>query len=256
MPGRLCQYILLLHRGLLRCCAMSLSEGENVASMRKPYRKSDEVFDIELLEDKNPLNIFKEWFSEARGDVKIAEPNAMALATSTLDGKPSVRMVLLKGFDDDGFKFFTHYKSRKGQELEVNPEAYLLFYWPSLERQVRIEGKVEKLSDKESEDYFKTRPRPSQISCAASNQSQPIASKTELENRRKTAETLLANKPVEKPKYWGGYLFKPRSYEFWQGQTTRFHDRIQIKRIDPDDEIDESITKPAGNGWYYERLCP
>ncbi|ESO09915.1 hypothetical protein HELRODRAFT_73175 [Helobdella robusta] len=224
--------------------------------MRRPYKNKNSTFDIENVLKKDPFDIFCNWFSEACEDENVIEPNAMALATSSKQGIPTVRMVLLKGYDDKGFTFFTNYKSRKGTDLESNPEAHLLFYWPSLHRQIRIGGSVSKLSEIESAEYFKFRPRASQISCYVSEQSQPVSGKNELEERRMHAEQLFENKEVEKPEFWGGYILTPRNFEFWQGQTDRFHDRVYFRKLLQDEDASNNCIKKAENGWVYEILCP
>jgi pyridoxamine-phosphate oxidase len=156
----------------------------------------------------------------------------MTLATATSDGRPSARIVLLKGFNDDGFVFFTNYLSRKGKEIAKNPLGSLLFYWISLERQVRIEGTIEKVSREESEKYFQSRPRASQLGAIASPQSQEIADRVVLETKFNEAEIQYADKDIPKPSYWGGYILKPRLIEFWQGRGSRLHDRILYKKVD------------------------
>lgn len=179
----------------------------------------------------SPIKQFNKWFNEAL-DAKIAEPNAMTLATATPDGRPSARIVLLKGFDDSGFAFYTNYLSRKGKELAKNPNAAVVFHWIELERQVRIEGTIEKLSKEQSDQYFHSRPKLSQIGALASPQSQEIADRAELENKMGELEAEYADKEVPKPSYWGGYILKPRLIEFWQGRRSRLHDRIVYKKVD------------------------
>jgi len=179
----------------------------------------------------NPIKQFDIWFNEAL-EAKIHEPNAMTLATATSDGRPSARIVLLKGFDANGFAFYTNYLSRKGKELTKNPNAAIVFFWGELERQVRIEGTIEKLSKEQSERYFHSRPKLSQIGALASPQSQEIAGRDELETKMAQLEGEYADKEVPKPSYWGGYILKPRLIEFWQGRNSRLHDRIVFKKID------------------------
>ena len=173
---------------------------------------------------QNPIVLVKQWLEEAS---MVPLSNAMALATSSRTGVPSVRMVLLKHVDEKGFVFFTNYNSRKGKELSGNPHVSLLFWWGSLERQIRIEGSVEKISAEESEEYFRTRPRESQISAVVSPQSETVASREVLETMAADLSMRYADQPVPRPAHWGGYLVKPKAIEFWQGREGRLHDRIQ-----------------------------
>ena len=166
----------------------------------------------------------------------------MALATATPDGRPSVRMVLLKGADERGFAFFTNYESRKGGELAANPHAALLFHWWPLGRQVRVEGRVERISDEESEAYFDTRPLPSRLAAWASPQSRPLADRAELERLYAEAAARFPGDDVPLPPHWGGYRVVPDAYEFWQHGDDRLHDRIRYER--------------DGDGWKRERLAP
>lgn len=230
----------------------------NLADMRKPYNGIDEQFGVKDLISKEPFGNFKHWLEQACNCSSIFEPNAMAVATATPDGKPSVRMVLLKGYDSSGFKFFTNYGSRKGRELSENPHASLMFYWEPLKKMIRIDGTVEKLSEDEAVTYFHLRPRASQFSACVSNQSNVVASLEVLETecqelmKQYSDETQL----IPKPESWGGYCVRPTTVEFWQGQTDRLHDRIVFRRPHPDEVLDPAVTAQGDDGWVYERLCP
>jgi pyridoxamine 5'-phosphate oxidase len=190
--------------------------------------------------DSDPLRQFGRWFEEA-ADVTRA-PEAAAVATATPEGAPSVRMVLLKRFDEDGFVFHTNYGSRKGLELDANPRAALLLYWDPLGRQVRIEGPAERVSAAETELYFRTRPRGGQVGAHVSHQSRPIGSREELDARQAELERDLDGREVPVPEWWGGYRVRPEVYEFWQHRDDRLHDRLRYRR--------------AGGGWTVERLQP
>src|SRR5471030_1127512 len=180
----------------------------------------------------DPVKQFEAWFNEAI-EAKMPEPNAMTLATATHDGRPSARIVLLKGIYENGFVFYTNYLSRKGKEITKNPLGALTFFWGSLERQVRIEGTIEKLSKEDSEKYFKVRPRNSQLGAVASPQSQEIPSRDVVEKKwEELVEEYGEDKEIPKPSFWGGYVLKPRYVEFWQGRRSRLHDRIVYKKID------------------------
>lgn len=185
-----------------------------------------EPLNIETM-NTNPLIVFQEWFDEAYKYFG-AETNAMSLATADAQGHPAVRIVLLKGVTDDGFIFYTNYESRKGQHLTANPRAALLFYWPGLDRQVRIEGQVSKISAERSDAYFDSRPIGSQISAAASPQSQKIT----LEQLQEDRSKLDHGTSVDRPVHWGGYEVKGEYFEFWNGRESRFHDRIIYERND------------------------
>jgi pyridoxamine 5'-phosphate oxidase len=192
--------------------------------------------------DRDPLKLFQRWLDEARAlGIHLAE--AMTLATSTTSGKPSARLVLLKQADERGFVFFTNYQSMKARELDANPQAALVFYWPQLERQVRVEGKVERVSADESDAYFKTRPRESQIGALASPQSEVVASREVLQQRVDELEKLYEGREVDRPAHWGGYRLQPERIEFWKGRPGRLHDRISYER-----QRDES--------WAISRLAP
>ena len=191
--------------------------------------------------DRDPIKQFQLWFNDAIA-AKLPLPEAMTLATATPDGKPSARMVLLKQVDVDGFVFFTNYKSAKAEQLDANPYAALVFYWSQLDRQVRVEGSVVKTSAQESSDYFKTRPRESQIGAWASAQSQAISSREALEQRAQELETLYCDRDIDCPEHWGGYRLKPERIEFWKSRIGRLHDRILYQR--------------SATGWSITRLAP
>jgi pyridoxamine 5'-phosphate oxidase len=192
--------------------------------------------------DRDPLVQFRAWLDEARA-AGVFEPEAAALATATPDGAPSARMVLLKGFDERGFRFFTSYESRKGAELDANPRAALLFHWKELGRQVRIEGPVERLPRDESAEYARTRSRSSRLSALASPQSRVVGSRAELEELVADADGRYPGEDVPLPGHWGGYLLRPRVYELWQHRAHRLHDRLRYR--------------PQGSaGWVVERLGP
>ena len=196
----------------------------------------------ENLVNPNPIKQFEEWF-QAAIDAKLPLPEAMSLATVNREGKPSARMVLLKHVDQSGFVFFTNYRSSKAKELETNANAALVFFWPQLERQVRVEGTVTKTSAEESQEYFASRPRGSQIGAWASPQSQVIATRAELEQRQAELEELYRGREVEWPEHWGGFCLRPDRIEFWKGRSDRLHDRLLYER-----QPDES--------WSIKRLAP
>ena len=191
--------------------------------------------------NKNPIKQFEQWFAAAV-ESQIYEPNVMTLATADKTGKPNARIVLLKGFDENGFSFYTNYLSEKAKEIKKNPQACLVFFWAELERQVRIEGKIEKLSKEASEKYFHSRPIGSQIGAIVSPQSQVITDRKNLELKVAELTETYQNKTIPKPAHWGGYIVKPTAIEFWQGRSNRLHDRIKYELI---------------NGkWQTSRLAP
>jgi len=211
----------------------------SLAELRKNYSLgSMDVADV----DRNPFRQFDAWFAQAV-DAKLPEPNTMTLATVDSRGRPSARIVLIKGVDERGFMFFTNYESRKGRELADNPHASLLFYWIELERQVRIEGTVVKASPAESDQYYESRPLGSRIGAWASEQSQAIESRTVLESREKEISAKYGEHPP-RPPHWGGYRLIPDAIEFWQGRPSRLHDRLLYTRA------------VEGGDWQIARLSP
>ncbi|XP_042211823.1 pyridoxine/pyridoxamine 5'-phosphate oxidase-like isoform X2 [Homarus americanus] len=236
----------------------------DIGGMRKPYKGKNEAFTEDDLVAKEPIAQFASWFDEACHTPGIIEANAMCIATATKCGKPSARMVLLKGYGKDGFRFFTNYGSRKGKELTENPYASLVFYWSyngednTWARQVRVEGRVEKLGEDVSKEYFHSRPRSSQIGACLSPQSQVICGRHVLteKDEQLNEEYKDETKLIPKPECWGGFRVVPETIEFWQGQTTRIHDRICFRKPATDEVIDESLTKQGDDGWLYERLAP
>jgi pyridoxamine 5'-phosphate oxidase len=210
----------------------------SIADLRREYARAR--LD-ESMVSPDPLVEFARWFDEAV-KAKVVEPEAMTLATATPEGAPSARMVLLRGFDERGFVFYTDYRSQKGAELERNPRAALVFHWPELERQIRITGQVTQTAREESETYFQTRPRGSRIGAWASHQSKALASRRQLEERVAELESKYRGQEVPLPPYWGGLRLTPVAVEFWQGRENRLHDRIRYLREE--------------SGWRIERLSP
>jgi pyridoxamine 5'-phosphate oxidase len=209
----------------------------NIQKLRQDYTlRSLELSNL----DSNPLAQFQRWFQEAQ-EAQVIEPNAMTLATASLQAVPSCRTVLLKGLDK-GFLFFTNYESRKGRELDQNPQACLTFFWRELERQVLIEGSVVKISKQESEAYFSSRPRGNQLGAWASAQDQVISSRSFLEETYQRFEKLYEGQVIPLPPYWGGYCLIPKRFEFWQGRHNRLHDRFSYELVN--------------HLWLIERLAP
>jgi len=230
----------------------------DVSGMRKPYKGKQEVFDVGDLVAKEPFEQFYAWFEEAKQTDGIMEANAMAIATATKDGKPSVRMVLMKGIDKKGIVFYTNYLSKKASDLDENPHCSLMFYWEPLMKSVRIEGKVERVSQDESLQYFHSRPRSSQIGACVSLQSTLCKDRQELDKRNEELLTKYENNdtPIPKPDYWGGFRVVPHRFEFWQGQTNRIHDRIVFRRQEEGETVDTTMTQAGDDGWLLERLMP
>lgn len=211
---------------------------QQISQLRRDY--VSQLFDKTHVAS-DPFDQFKIWFEEAM-NAEQPDVEAMTLSTSTSDGRISGRVVLLKGFDSHGFVFFTNYESRKSRELEANPQAALTFYWHTLNRQVRIEGMIEKASRQESEEYFRTRPRGSQIGAWASPQSDEIVSREELEERVAKVAAKYGDGEIPCPPFWGGWRLQPDQIEFWQGRESRLHDRI--------------VYKKQNGAWQIVRLAP
>lgn len=218
---------------------MTMIPLNDISSLRKEYKRGD------LIEDaipEDPMQLFAQWFSEV-GSMNIPEPNAMILSTVSPEGRPSSRTVLLKGLDQGSFVFFTNYESKKSREIQQHPHVSLLFLWLEAERQIRIEGIATRIPKAESESYFASRPRESQLGAWASEQSKPISSREELEQRFKEVEQRFQESDaIPMPDHWGGYAVSPASIEFWQGRVGRLHDRI--------------IYEKHGDAWTKQRLNP
>ena len=211
----------------------------NLHNFRKDYMQ-DTLSISEV--DQNPIIQFEKWMQEAILSEVVAEPNAMTLVTSTPDGKPSARVVLLKSFNEEGFVFFTNYESRKAIELIKNPHSSIVFDWHMMERQVRIEGVAKKVSEEESDKYFYSRPKGSQIGAWVSPQSTFIDGREEFEARQAKIESDFNDKPITRPPHWGGFVLQPHTIEFWQGRQSRLHDRL--------------IYIKTGDEWMLRRLAP
>jgi len=211
----------------------------DVADLRRDYTLSG-LSEADL--DPDPILQFRAWLDRALADDPL-DPTAMVLATADREGRPSARVVLLKGVDERGFVFYTNYLSRKGREVEENPHAALVFFWPALDRQVRVEGTVERTTREESEAYFKSRPLGSRLGAWASPQSEVIAGREGLEERLRELEGRFASGEVPLPEFWGGYRLRPDRVELWQGRPSRLHDRFRYTRL-------------AEGGWRIERLSP
>ncbi|PAA50572.1 hypothetical protein BOX15_Mlig003672g1, partial [Macrostomum lignano] len=252
------QYILRIARQF----KMQSSAISNISDWRKPYAERNQLEDLlHSIPAPAPYTVWLRWFEQGTAIIKETnspnEPNQMALATATRDGCPSVRYVLLKGHDERGFYFYTNYSSRKGKELAENPRASLCQYWPELNRSIRIEGRVERTSAENSEAYFRSRPLPSQIGAAVSPQSQVVPSRDFLEDRRRELDARVSQgESVARPESWGGYCVLPTSYEFWQGQRDRLHDRVRFRRRQDLTDEEMRMAQPAEGDWVCERLAP
>ena len=213
---------------------------EDLHDNRKTYAKKT-LLREDL--DENPMQQFQKWFYDTKEDNSVDEANAMTVSSIGEDGFPKTRVVLLKYYDEYGFVFYTNYESEKGRALSANPKTCLNFFWPSLERQIVIKGKAEKLSEERSDQYFTSRPKGSQIGALVSPQSQVISGREVLEDRLVALEKEYAQKEIDRPKNWGGFLVKPESIEFWQGRPNRLHDRFLYSLINQYD-------------WKIDRLAP
>ena len=211
---------------------------ETLQNLRQEYRSASLT---EADVEKDPIAQFAKWFTDAMS-AQLYEPNVMTLATADRNGKPSARIVLLKGFDENGFVFYTNYESHKGRELQENPQASLVFFWPELERQVRIDGKVTKTAPEASDQYFHSRPQGSQIGAMASNQSTILPDRQDLEQKVIDLTEAYQGKEIPRPAHWGGFVVSPESIEFWQGRPSRLHDRIAYQL--------------EGGEWKINRLAP
>jgi pyridoxamine 5'-phosphate oxidase len=211
---------------------------DHLARLRKEYTSAGLT---ESAADPDPIAQFRRWFDAALA-ADLHEPNAMTLATATPKGLPSARVVLLKGFDERGFVFYTSYEGRKSEEIEANPRCALVFYWGELERQVRVEGRVSRIPEEESDEYFGSRPRGSQLGAWASEQSRPVEGRDALEERLRNLEAEYEGRELPRPPFWGGYRVEPEVIEFWQGRENRLHDRLVYRR--------------SGGLWMRERLQP
>ena len=223
---------------LSQAAALLMSD---LADLRQEYARAELSRD-HVTDD--PIEQFRDWFDDVQ-DSEVEEPNAMTLATAAADGTPSARIVLLKGLDERGFHFYTNYESRKGTDLSQNPHAALVFWWTPLERQVRIEGRVEQLPDEESTAYFHRRPRGAQLGAWASPQSHVVESREALEqNLEEVAAEYEDRDEIPRPAHWGGYVVRPTEIEFWQGRPNRLHHRLRYRRASAEDD------------WTLERLAP
>lgn len=213
---------------------------KDLSNYRKSYEKSELT---EVTVKENPLEQFQKWFYEVEASDGVDEPNAMTVSTLGLDGFPKSRVVLMKKFTFEGFIFYTNYQSEKGKAIEANPSICLSFFWPNMERQVIIKGKAEKIAENLSDGYFESRPTGSQLGAVVSDQSEVVPSRDYLEKKLKELEQKYEGQEVPRPEYWGGYLVRPISIEFWQGRPNRLHDRIRYTLQDDYD-------------WKIERLAP
>ena len=215
----------------------------DIASRRKDYETAGlDIADVVA----NPIEQWQRWYADA-STANCTEPNAFVLATVDADGWPQSRYLLVRGADERGFSFFTNYESAKSQQLAETGRASMLFTWLQLHRQVRVVGEVERLPEKEADDYFASRPRPSQIGAWSSPQSQPIPDRQWLEQRVEQMDATFGDAEITRPTFWGGWLLRPRMFEFWQGRPSRLHDRIRYTK---------PVNGAATDGWQLSRLAP
>tara|TARA_R110001583_G_scaffold64463_1_gene187146 strand:+ start:3422 stop:4069 length:648 start_codon:yes stop_codon:yes gene_type:complete len=213
---------------------------KDLGNYRKSYEKSSLT---EGVISDNPMELFQKWFYEVEASDGVDEPNAMTVSTIGLDGFPKNRVVLLKKYTFEGFIFYTNYESEKGRAISQNPNVCISFFWPNMERQVIIKGRAEKIAENLSDGYFESRPDGSKLGAIVSKQSEVVPSRDYLEKKLKDLEKEYENKEIERPKYWGGFIVKPVSIEFWQGRPNRLHDRIRY-------------SLQANYDWKIERLAP
>jgi len=247
---------------------LGLNQQVQLCDMRASYLANEDVLLESNLPSRDPFEVFHVWFEQASSECRsFEEANAVCLSTAASDGKPSSRMVLLKNYSQLGFKFFSCFSSRKANELASNPNAAMLFYWPSFHKQIRIEGRVEKLPDAVADEYWPTRPLESRLSAFISRQSRPVASRQALEAAKSEARdqwVVAGDGTVPRPEHWGGYILQPVYFEFWQGQSDRLHDRIVFRRPTPPDAPAEpqisgspdELGLGSSSNWLIERLQP
>jgi len=240
---------------------MCSTNSVDLASMRKKYvQRPDTEIDLKQSLFTDPFKQFDVWFKYALSEHNLSyeEVNAFALSTVSKEGRPSSRMVLIKGYGADGFRFFTNYNSRKGKELAENPFACLLAYWPPLNLSTRIEGVVEKLPQTDADEYWPKRPAKSRASAYASKQSSSIPSREMIEDRVRQVHEQFTDcgLDIPRPKDWGGYILKPDRFEFWQGSDERLHDRVQFRKLTNGEKIDNILVHRGDGDWVYERLAP
>jgi len=258
---------MLVRRGaaLKRILQATMSSNDepvvDLAGMRKQYvQRPDYQVDLTKNLKKDPLKQFDSWFQYVSTNFNLSfeEINAFALSTASKEGRPSSRMVLVKGYGPDGFRFYTNYNSRKGKELAENPYACLMSYWAPVNLSIRVEGSVEKLPQQDADEYWPKRPAKSRASAYVSQQSSVIASREGLEERLRQVEEQFIDHGLDipRPKEWGGYVLKPDNFEFWQGDNDRLHDRVRFRKLAPGEKVDDVLVHAGEGDWVYERLSP